>query len=126
MTVCFAKEFPLPLPADQPTRLSDFAPLLDGSTQKGFQNSKSKADGSIAPDDNRNIAENGYKWVSNSKLANSKDNNAQSKVFSDGPGAVLVNLLTSLRHLPPAMHSVLIVMALSWVSFNILCMFLIP
>ncbi|PPS13014.1 hypothetical protein GOBAR_AA07625 [Gossypium barbadense] len=117
VTVCFAKEVPLPLPADQPTRLSDSAPLLDGSTQKGFQHSKSKADASIVPNDNRNIAENGYEWVSNSKLANSNDNNAQNEVFSDGPGAVLVNLLTSLRHLPPAMHSVLIVMALSWLSW---------
>lgn len=36
-------------------------------------------------------------------------------IFSDSPGAVLVNLLTSLRHLPPAMHSVLVVMALTWV-----------
>ncbi|KAA3483917.1 sucrose transport protein SUC3-like [Gossypium australe] len=117
VTVCFAKEVPLPLPADQPTRLSDSAPLLDGSTQKGFQHSKSKADASIVPNDNRNIAENGYEWVSNSKLANSKDNNAQNEDFSDWPGAVLVNLLTSLRHLPPAMHSVLIVMALSWLSW---------
>ncbi|KAG4158518.1 hypothetical protein ERO13_D02G124200v2 [Gossypium hirsutum] len=117
VTVCFAKEVPLPLPADQPTRLSDSAPLLDGSTQKGFQHSKSKADASIVPNDNRNIAENGYEWVSNSKLANSKDNNSQNEVFSDGPGAVLVNLLMSLRHLPPAMHSVLIVMALSWLSW---------
>ncbi|EPS58915.1 hypothetical protein M569_15897, partial [Genlisea aurea] len=36
--------------------------------------------------------------------------------FHDKPGAVLVNLLTSLRHLPPAMHSVLAVMALTWVG----------
>lgn len=48
-------------------------------------------------------------------LGNSK-NDDQEETFIDGPGSVLVNLLTSLRHLPPAMHSVLIVMALTWVS----------
>ncbi|KAG5240628.1 sucrose transport protein [Salix suchowensis] len=51
----------------------------------------------------------------NVKHANSvRDQNAN---FSDGPGAVLVNLLTSLRHLPPGMHSVLVVMALTWLSW---------
>lgn len=39
----------------------------------------------------------------------------QIQTFSDSHGAVLVNLLTSLRHLPSTMHSVLIIMALSWV-----------
>ncbi|KAH7537797.1 hypothetical protein FEM48_Zijuj03G0131300 [Ziziphus jujuba var. spinosa] len=39
--------------------------------------------------------------------------NDQNHDCNDGPGVVLLNLLTSLRHLPPAaMHSVLIVMAL--------------
>lgn len=41
----------------------------------------------------------------------------QHDSFNDGPGAVLVNLLTSMRHLPPAMNSVLLVMALSWLSW---------
>ncbi|KAJ6318563.1 hypothetical protein OIU76_014004 [Salix suchowensis] len=51
----------------------------------------------------------------NVKHANSvRDQNAN---FSDGPGAVLVNLLTSLRHIPPGMHSVLVVMALTWLSW---------
>ncbi|KAE8667626.1 Sucrose transport protein SUT4 [Hibiscus syriacus] len=117
MTLCFAKEVPLPQPADQPAHLSDSAPLLDGSTQKGLQHSKSKADASIVANDNRNITGNGYERVSNSNHAISKDSNAQNEVFSDGPGAILVNLLTSLRHLPPAMHSVLVVMALSWLSW---------
>lgn len=49
------------------------------------------------------------------QLGNSK-NEHQDETYVDGPGSVLVNLLTSLRHLPPAMHSVLIVMALTWVS----------
>ena len=120
VTISFAKEVPLPPPENQPTRLFDSAPLLDDSTQNGFQHSKSKADVSVVANANRNNAENGYERVSNSKHANSKDTDVQNEVFSDGPGAVLVNLLTSLRHLPPAMHSVLIVMALSWVSLNIL------
>ncbi|XVE85899.1 hypothetical protein DITRI_Ditri17bG0128500 [Diplodiscus trichospermus] len=63
----------------------------------------------------RNNAKEGYEQMSNTKPANSKDTNVE--VFSDVPGAVLVNSLTSLRHLPPAMHSVLIVMALSWLSW---------
>ncbi|KAE8729982.1 Sucrose transport protein SUC3 [Hibiscus syriacus] len=117
VTLCFAKEVPLLPPAKQPTHLSDSAPLLDGSTQKGFKPSKSETDASIVANDNRNITGNGYERVSNSNHANSQDNNAQNEVFSDGPGAVLVNLLTSLRHLPPAMHSVLVVMALSWLSW---------
>ncbi|GMJ13455.1 SUCROSE TRANSPORTER 3, sucrose transporter 2, ARABIDOPSIS THALIANA SUCROSE TRANSPORTER 3 [Hibiscus trionum] len=116
VTLCFAKEVPLPPPADQPTRLSDSAPLLDGSTQD-FQHSKLEADASIVANDNRNINGKGYERVSTSKHADSKDNNAQNEVFSDGPGAVLVNLLTSVRHLSPAMHSVLVVMALSWLSW---------
>ncbi|CDY36888.1 BnaC08g09590D [Brassica napus] len=45
------------------------------------------------------------------------NNEHQDETFIDGPGSVLVNLLTSLRHLPPAMHSVLIVMALTWLSW---------
>ncbi|XVE91456.1 hypothetical protein REPUB_Repub01dG0011400 [Reevesia pubescens] len=117
VTIFFAKEVPLPPPDNQPTRLSDSAPLLDDSTQNGFQHSKSKSDVSVVANANRNNVENGYEQVSNSKHANSEDTNVQNEVFSDGPGAVLVNLLTSLRHLPPAMHSVLIVMALSWLSW---------
>ncbi|EOY01995.1 Sucrose transporter 2 isoform 3 [Theobroma cacao] len=112
-----AVEVPLSPPANQPTRLSDSAPLLNDSTQNGFQHSKSKADVSIVANTNRTNAENGYEQVSNSKYADSKDTNVKGEVFNDGPGAVLVNLLTSLRHLPPAMHSVLIVMALSWLSW---------
>ncbi|KAJ0963964.1 hypothetical protein J5N97_029086 [Dioscorea zingiberensis] len=48
------------------------------------------------------------------------DSNAKKdgiEAFSDGPGAVLVKLLTSLRHLPPEMYSVLLVMAFTWSSW---------
>ncbi|PPD76699.1 hypothetical protein GOBAR_DD26380 [Gossypium barbadense] len=117
VTILFAKEVPLPPPANESTHLSDSAPLLDDSTQNGFQHSNSKSDVSTVANANRSTAENGYERVSKLRHANSKDTNAQNEVFSDGPGAVLVNLLTSLRHLPPAMHSVLIVMALSWLSW---------
>ncbi|XVF03371.1 hypothetical protein REPUB_Repub04eG0255200 [Reevesia pubescens] len=117
VTICFAKEVPLPPLANQPTCLSDSAPLLDDSSPNGFEHSKSKADVSVVANASRNNAENGYERVSNSKHDDSKDTNVQNEVFSDGPGAVLVNLLTSLRHLPPAMHSVLMVMALSWLSW---------
>uniref|UniRef100_A0A251UNR1 Putative sucrose transporter 3 n=1 Tax=Helianthus annuus TaxID=4232 RepID=A0A251UNR1_HELAN len=40
------------------------------------------------------------------------------ETFNESPGSVLVNLLTSLRHLPNGMHSVLIVMALTWVIYH--------
>ncbi|KAG8473254.1 hypothetical protein CXB51_035229 [Gossypium anomalum] len=117
VTILFAKEVPLPPPANESTHISDFAPLLDDSTQNGFQHSNSKSDVSAVANANRSTAQNGYERVSKSSHANSKDTNVQNEVYSDGPGAVLVNLLTSLRHLPPAMHSVLIVMALSWLSW---------
>ncbi|KAK8484357.1 hypothetical protein V6N11_049631 [Hibiscus sabdariffa] len=117
MTLCFAKEVPLSSPANQSACLSDSFPLLDESIQNGFQHSKSKPEVSVVTDAKRSHAANGYEQVSKSEHASPKDTNDQNEVFSDGPGAVLVNLLTSLRHLPPAMHSVLIVMALSWLSW---------
>ncbi|KAE8682967.1 Sucrose transport protein SUT4 [Hibiscus syriacus] len=117
VTIYFANEVPLLPPANESTRLSDSAPLLDDSRKNGFQHSKSKPDVSAVANSNRNTAENAYERVSNSRYANSKDTDVQNEVFSDGPGSVLVNLLTSLRHLPPGMHSVLIVMALSWLSW---------
>lgn len=62
-----------------------------------------------------NKSENGY-MDNNPIHEDQKGVNDQADSFNDSPAAVLVNLLTSLRHLPPAMHSVLIVMALTWVS----------
>ncbi|KAG9451238.1 hypothetical protein H6P81_011203 [Aristolochia fimbriata] len=46
-----------------------------------------------------------------------KPRSDENEAVMDGPGAVLVNILTSMRHLPPAMHSVLIVMALTWLAW---------
>ncbi|KAK1289374.1 Sucrose transport protein SUT4 [Acorus calamus] len=39
--------------------------------------------------------------------------------FSNGVGSVLVNILTSMRHLPPVMHSVLLIMALTWMIVSL-------
>ncbi|KAK5776900.1 hypothetical protein PVK06_044865 [Gossypium arboreum] len=112
VTICFAKEVPLSVPANQPAHVSDSAPLLDDSNQHSFQHPKSKSEVSVVLNANRNHTENGYERVSKSEHAKRKDTNVQDEVFSDGPGAVLVN--TSLRHLQSGMRSVLIVMALSW------------
>ncbi|KAE8724827.1 Sucrose transport protein SUC3 [Hibiscus syriacus] len=94
--------------------------------QNGFEHSKLKPDVSAVANSNRNSAENVYERVSNSRYANSKDTDVQNEVFSDGPGAVSVNLLTSLRHLPPGMHSVLVVKALSWVVLGVSSFFIKP
>lgn len=53
----------------------------------------------------------------NLKTSDFKSDQEESENLINGPGEVLVNLLTSLRHLPSAMYSVLIVMALTWLSW---------
>lgn len=110
MTLYFAKE--VPLTPKQPHRLADSAPLLhdrqiNGSDPLTSKNGKESSD---------------YTFGNKSPRPYTMDNGEEQKhqennhdIFSDSPGAVLVNLLTSLRHLPPAMHSVLVVMALTWV-----------
>lgn len=109
VTLYFAEE--VPFTANGANRLSDSAPLLDDLQQNGLEMSKFNPD---RPADTAN-----GKTDIDIKHANSKDEDDQNHGFNDGPGAVLVNLLTSLRHLPPGMHSVLIVMALSWVGATI-------
>ncbi|KAL4573393.1 hypothetical protein LXL04_020196 [Taraxacum kok-saghyz] len=54
--------------------------------------------------------------LNNNPQQNGAEIQSQSPLTRN-PGAVLVNLLTSLRHLPVGMHSVLIVMALTWLSW---------
>ncbi|XP_010502297.1 PREDICTED: sucrose transport protein SUC3 isoform X2 [Camelina sativa] len=108
VTIYFAKE--IPFTSNKPTRILDSAPLLDDLQSKSVEHSKS----------NHGTA-NGIKYERverdvDVQLDNLK-NDHQEETFVDGPGSVLVNLLTSLRHLPPAMHSVLIVMALTWLSW---------
>lgn len=117
MTLYFAKE--VPLTVNQPVRLSDSAPLLDDTQQNGFDLSNSKPDIPIIDNVKGDNTAAVYERNVNPTQVNSKVENHQNESFSDGPGAVLVNLLTSLRHLQPAMHSVLIVMALSWVSASV-------
>ncbi|CAH8387604.1 unnamed protein product [Eruca vesicaria subsp. sativa] len=108
VTICFAKE--IPLASSKPTRIPDSAPLLDVLQPNGLEHSKS----------NHGTA-NGIKYERvehDMDVQLGKSNNEhQDETFIDGPGSVLVNLLTSLRHLPPAMHSVLTVMALTWLSW---------
>ncbi|KAL5553885.1 hypothetical protein UlMin_041286 [Ulmus minor] len=115
VTIYFADE--VPLAAKESHRLSDSAPLLEEAQQNGLDPSKLKPDMLVRDETNGKNTERDYEGDENSKHVNSKIEEDQNNGFSDGPGAVLVNLLTSLRHLPPAMHSVLIVMALSWLSW---------
>ncbi|KAF4375256.1 hypothetical protein F8388_001013 [Cannabis sativa] len=110
ITVYFAEE--VPLTVKEPRRLSDAAPLLEDQQQKGIELSKLKHDISAINGANVKNATGGRE-----SNANSNVEEEQNIGHIDGPGAVLVNLLISLRHLPPAMHSVLIVMALSWLSW---------
>ncbi|KAF8408075.1 hypothetical protein HHK36_007216 [Tetracentron sinense] len=111
VTLYFAKE--VPLVANQSHRLSDSAPLLDDTQQSSSDLFKSN---SVKPADDHASAISGKNVDENAKHLNPNVEEDQNEIFNDGPGAVLVNLLTSLRHLPPAMHSVLLVMALSWLS----------
>ncbi|GLT36949.1 hypothetical protein SLA2020_112940 [Shorea laevis] len=116
VTIYFAKEIPLSA-CEQPNHLSDSAPLLDDLTQTGLELSKLEHDIPVVASANMSSSENGYEQDKTPKHLYSKAVNDQNENFSDRPGAVLVNLLTSLRQLSPAMHSVLIVSALSWFSW---------
>lgn len=112
VTLYFAKE--VPLMPKQSHRLSDSAPLLDDPLPNGSDFSKSNVDTEMKynaveiKSENRIIDGAG---IEQKNLENDDDN------FSDSPGAVLVNILTSLRHLPPDMNSVLVVMAFTWLSW---------
>ncbi|KAF6159983.1 hypothetical protein GIB67_033067 [Kingdonia uniflora] len=112
VTLYFAKEVPLARPVHH---LSDSAPLLD-SQQSALElsNLNSNSDKSL---DGLTSGDSNQVGDANTKHFDTKDNEDQIETFSNSPGAVLVNLLTSMRHLPPAMHSVLLVMALSWLSW---------
>ncbi|KAL0918239.1 hypothetical protein M5K25_010237 [Dendrobium thyrsiflorum] len=105
-------------PGARPVRmLSDSAPLLKETQQNGF----------VLPNEiferaevDQNYENNVVVHKSNSgdvSLFDSSVEKDEFEAFKNGPSAVLVNILTSLRHLPPGMHSVLIVMALTWLSW---------
>ncbi|KAF8390238.1 hypothetical protein HHK36_024763 [Tetracentron sinense] len=115
VTLYFAKE--VPLVVNQPHRLPDSAPLLDATRQSGFDILISNPNKPVDDQASGLSAESDKDMGENLKHLKSKVEEDQNGIFNDGPGAVLVNLLTSLRHLPPAMHSVLLVMALSWLSW---------
>uniref|UniRef100_A0A1J3IYM4 Sucrose transport protein SUC3 n=1 Tax=Noccaea caerulescens TaxID=107243 RepID=A0A1J3IYM4_NOCCA len=108
VTINFAKE--IPLGRNNPTRILDAAPLLNELQPNGLEHSEpNHANGN-------GIEYERVERNMNGQLTTSENEN-QDETFIDGPASVLVNLLTSLRHLPPAMHSVLIVMALTWLSW---------
>ncbi|KAJ6988406.1 sucrose transporter 5 [Populus alba x Populus x berolinensis] len=113
VTLYFADE--VPLNVNQPRHLSDSAPLLNGPQQNGHGLSTSESHLPGLDNLRGNGNNHDQELRMNSKRANSVGD--QNENFNDGPGAVLVNLLTSLRHLPPGMHSVLVVMALTWLSW---------
>ncbi|KAG9140170.1 hypothetical protein Leryth_015790 [Lithospermum erythrorhizon] len=115
VTLYFAEE--VPLPPNKSSHLSDSAPLLDSPHQISVAPSELKAGGHITNNANGNKSENEFEVSKPLRNDVGKAEEDQIQTFSDSPGAVLVNLLTSLRHLPPAMHSVLIVMALTWISW---------
>lgn len=116
VTLYFAEEIPLE-PKDA-QGLSDSAPLLNGSRDDTHTldepNNERFPNGHV---DGNNVSVNNSTEEFTS--VNSNSNTDSEGVFHDGPGAVLVNILTSMRHLPPGMHSVLVVMALTWVCYHI-------
>uniref|UniRef100_A0A0D9VMY2 Major facilitator superfamily (MFS) profile domain-containing protein n=1 Tax=Leersia perrieri TaxID=77586 RepID=A0A0D9VMY2_9ORYZ len=108
ITLYFAEEIPLE-PKDT-QRLSDSAPLLNGSRDDGSTSNETNGELPNGHTDRSNVP-------ANSSAEDSNSNSENAEVFNDGPGAVLVNILTSMRHLPPGMYSVLLVMALTWLSW---------
>ncbi|KAM3304157.1 sucrose transport protein SUC3 isoform X2 [Capsicum chacoense] len=115
VTLYFAKE--IPLSSMQTNHLSDSAPLLDSPQNASFDLSQSKRDLHSVKNVTNNESGMGRVADDSAKSEDQRPEQDQVDSFTDSPGAVLVNLLTSLRHLPPAMHSVLIVMALTWLSW---------
>ncbi|XP_022951943.1 sucrose transport protein SUC3 isoform X2 [Cucurbita moschata] len=111
VTIYFAHEVPLTA-VDQLPRLSDSAPLLNGNEQSSPSTVKSELNSPNGSNDNY-----GYQKDVNLEISKSIIEENHSESYYDGPATVVVKLLTSLRHLPPAMHSVLLVMALSWLSW---------
>lgn len=101
VTLYFAKE--VPLETNESQRHSDSAPLLKGKQQHNRTPEK--------------LEFSQQTEISGKANSNGPSNFVTTDDFNNGPSAVLVNLLTSLRHLPPGMHSVLLVMALTWTSW---------
>nr|ALI88693.1 sucrose transporter 2 [Phelipanche ramosa] len=113
VTLYFAKE--VQLAPKQSHRVSDSAPLLDDHQLNGSDPSESNF--GTEPKELEVKFERHYTMANGDRTEEQKDHENNDHSLIDSPGAVLVNLLTSLRHLPPAMHSVLVVMALTWLSW---------
>ncbi|KAG6515868.1 hypothetical protein ZIOFF_026302 [Zingiber officinale] len=120
VTLYFAKEIPLEPKIRQ--HLSDSSPLLKDSEQYlgQFEGDETEKVDSGTLHVNNMRSKGG---VTNSLDLEHHKNRDQSEAFNDGPASVLVNILTSLTHLPPGMHSVLLVMSLSWVMTSELSWF---
>lgn len=121
VTLYFAPEISLSPQSTQ--QAGDMAPLLHIQANES-RDSKSceSRDSNSCNMKSEGIYTEGYNaqsHISNASISvqSPKMQEDQHESFNDGPGAVLVNLLTSMRHLPPAMNSVLLVMALSWLSW---------
>ncbi|KAL9253331.1 Sucrose transport protein SUC3-like protein [Drosera capensis] len=114
VTLRFAKE--VPLDAGRP-RISDSDPLLDDSPEVSVHLTKLKSH--ILDEKISRLPNSEHHHEIDSKVdpifSRSKDDHDGG--FIDGSGAVMVKLLASLRHLPPAMHSVLLVTMLTWMSW---------
>lgn len=110
VTLYFAKEIPLAKPVHRST---DSAPLLDGTQESGIELSKSHSSKSL--DGHKPKITAASDGLDPSRNLEVKED--QIEKFNNSPSAVLVNLLTSMRHLPPSMNSVLLVMALCWLSW---------
>ncbi|XP_068636616.1 sucrose transport protein SUC3-like isoform X2 [Aristolochia californica] len=104
-TLYFAKE--VPLVDKQANQSTDSAPLLNGRQQHVVEESPVSSGKAGAE----------KMTVQDPVHLDLKTRGNENEALMDGPGAVLVNILTSVRHLPPAMHSVLTVMALTWLAW---------
>ncbi|KAL9272512.1 Sucrose transport protein SUC3-like protein [Drosera capensis] len=114
VTLRFAKE--VPQDASRP-HISDSDPLLVDSPEVSVHLTKPKSD--ILDEKISRLPNSEHHHEIDSKVdpifSRSKDGDDGG--FNDGSGTVMVKLLTSLRHLPPAMHSVLLVTMLTWMSW---------
>lgn len=106
ITVIFAKEVPL---VSKVRRVEDASPLLSSEQEKSIEMQGVRL--SIETDHGDHHDANGRVDL---QQASDHDEGESTGV---GPGAVLVNLLTSVRQLPPEMKGVLMVMALCWLSW---------
>lgn len=117
MTLYFADE--VPLETNKSQLLSDSAPLLDDSQSAVFELPKPKLSTTSKEDMFVNKFNRSHETEARSNEVDARSQSDQDKSFTNGPSGVMVKLLTSLRHLPLAMHSVLVVTTLTWVCFLI-------